>query len=232
MGKPNTLSRRSDHGDRTSDNDNLTLLKPDFFTVCAVEALEVEGMEKDILEGIHRGNKLGKQEEPVAWAAKELQRSPNRSVYLVEWSEKDRLLLFRGKVYVSNIPDLRRHIMSACHDTLITGHPRRWKTLELVSRSYWWPQLSHYVGRYVGACDLCLWTKPLRSPPNGELYLLPVLAERWDMVSVDFIVELPESADYDVVMTVVDSVSKVAHFVLTHTMVMAEGAVQLFLHQV
>jgi len=49
---------------------------------------------------------------------------------------------------------------------------------------------------------------------------------------VDFVVELPLSSGYDAVMTVVDSVSKRAHFILTHTTVTAEGAARLFLHQV
>ena len=43
--------------------------------------------------------------------------------------------------------------------------------------------------------------------------------------------ELPLSSGHDVVMTVVDSVSKQAHFIPTHTMVTAEGAAWLFLHQ-
>jgi len=49
---------------------------------------------------------------------------------------------------------------------------------------------------------------------------------------VDFVVELPLSSGHDVVMTVVDSVSKQAHFIPTHTTVTAEGAAWLFLHQV
>jgi len=52
------------------------------------------------------------------------------------------------------------------------------------------------------------------------------------MLSVDFIVELPFSSRHDVVMTVVDSVLKRAHFIPTHTTVTVEGAAQLFLHQV
>ena len=52
------------------------------------------------------------------------------------------------------------------------------------------------------------------------------------MLSVDFIVELPLSSGHDAVMTVVDSVSKRVHFIPTHTMVTAEGAARLFLHQV
>jgi len=49
---------------------------------------------------------------------------------------------------------------------------------------------------------------------------------------VDFVVELPLSSGHDAVMTVVDSVLKRTHFIPTHTMVTAEGAAQLFLHQV
>jgi len=49
---------------------------------------------------------------------------------------------------------------------------------------------------------------------------------------MDFIVELPLSSGHNTVMTVVDSVSKQAHFILTHTTVIAEGAARLFLHQV
>jgi len=44
--------------------------------------------------------------------------------------------------------------------------------------------------------------------------------------------ELPFSSRHNIVMTVVDSVSKQAHFILTHTTVIVEEAARLFLHQV
>jgi len=46
------------------------------------------------------------------------------------------------------------------------------------------------------------------------------------------VVELPESSGHDVVMTVVDAVSKRVHFIPTHTTVTVEGAARLFLHYV
>ena len=52
------------------------------------------------------------------------------------------------------------------------------------------------------------------------------------MLSMDFVVELPLSSGHDAVMTVVNSVSKWAHFILMHTTVTAERAAQLFLYQV
>jgi len=92
--------------------------------------------------------------------------------------------------------------------------------------------MSRYIRQYVSTCDLCLRTKPIRQAPVGELHPLQIPGSRWDMLSVDFVVELPLSFGHDAVMTVVDSVSKWAHFILMHTTVTAEGTARLFLHQV
>jgi len=92
--------------------------------------------------------------------------------------------------------------------------------------------MSRYIGQYVGTCDLCLRTKPIRQALVGELHPLRIPDSRWDTLSVDFVVELPLSSGHDAVMMVVDSVSKQAHFILTHTTVTAEGVARLFLHQV
>jgi len=185
-----------------------------------------------MLREIRQGNQKGDQEEPVAKAARELRQTSSKTVCSAEWSEDDGVLRFRGKIYVPRNSDLWRRIVSLCHDTKVTGHPRRWKTLELVSRNYWWPQMSRYIGQYVSTCDLCLRMKPIRQAPVGELHPLRIPDSRWDTLSVDFVVELPLSSRHDAVMTVVDSVSKRAHFIPTHTTVTVEGAARLFLHQV
>jgi len=51
-------------------------------------------------------------------------------------------------------------------------------------------------------------------------------------MSIDFVVELSESFKYVIVMIVVDSMSKQAHFISTHTTVIIERIVQLFLHNI
>ena len=68
--------------------------------------------------------------------------------------------------------------------------------------------MSRYIRQYVSTCNLCLRMKPTRQAPVGELHPLRIPDSWWDMLSVDFIVELPSSSGHDAVMTVVDSVSK------------------------
>ena len=60
--------------------------------------------------------------------------------------------------------------------------------------------------------------------------MLPVPNIRWKTISIDFVIELPESIEFDIVIIVVNSVSKRAHFISTHTIVTIENATRLFLH--
>jgi hypothetical protein len=46
-----------------------------------------------------------------------------------EWLESDRLLMFRGKIYILKDRDLRHHIVEQHHDMCITGHAGCFKTL-------------------------------------------------------------------------------------------------------
>ena len=63
----------------------------------------------------------------------------------------------------------------------------------------------------------------------GELEPLLIPSQCWDTISMDLIVELPEAHGYDVVMNVVDSVSKRANFIPTTTTIMALGVARLYM---
>jgi hypothetical protein len=160
MGKPDALSRQADHGFRQGDNDNLMLLTPELFHIHTLAGVRLEGDERNILQEVRRSLKDTVQEESVVKAARELRKDKSRGTFKsAEWSESDGLLMFHGKIYVPNDRDLRRRIVEQHHDMRIAGHAGRFKTLELVSHNYWWPQMSRYIGIYVKHCDLCNQTK-------------------------------------------------------------------------
>ena len=64
-------------------------------------------------------------------------------------------LLFRNNIlYVPDGPS-RLQVLKYCHDNPMAGHFGINKTLELVSRNYWWPKLREFVQDYVHSCDVC-----------------------------------------------------------------------------
>jgi hypothetical protein len=94
--------------------------------------------------------------------------------------------------------------------------------------------MSRYIGKYTSTCNLCIRTKTQRRQPVGELRVrpLPIPDTPWVTVSVDFIVELPESSGHDAVMVVVDSMTKTAHLIPTFITVSAAGTARLFVQHV
>jgi hypothetical protein len=135
-------------------------------------------------------------------AARELRKDKGRgTIKSAEWSESDGLLMVCGKIYVPKDRELRHHIVEQHHDTRIARHAGRFKTLKLIFCNYWWPQMSRYVGTYVKTCDLCNWTKVQWRRPIGEPHPSETPEAPWDTISVNLIVELPESHGYDAIMS-------------------------------
>jgi hypothetical protein len=160
MGNPDALSRQADHASGQVDNDNLMLLAPELFWIHVLAGARFQGDERNILREVRHSLKGGVQKESIAKAARELRKDKGRdTVKSAEWSESEGLLMFHSKIYVPNDRDLRRRIVEQHHNTRITGHAGHFKTLELVSRNYWWPQTSRYISIYVKHCDMCNQTK-------------------------------------------------------------------------
>jgi hypothetical protein len=198
MGKPDALSQRADHGTSTDDNSNITLLTAKLFAVCMLEGLKFTGPELDILHDISKAIK-DPGEEPIAKAMEQLWKSSTRSLCSREWSDQDGLLYFHGHIYVPPDSDLHHCIVALCHDTKVAGHAGWFKTLELVSCNYWWPNMSQYVGWYILTYDLCLQMKAQCHLPIGELQPLLIPEGCWETISIDFIVKLLESGGYDAI---------------------------------
>src|SRR5260221_3015125 len=79
------------------------------------------------------------------------------------------VVLYQGRVYVLDNPQLHHNLVHVHHGAIVTGHPRWWKTLELVSWNYWWPGLSRYVTKFVVGCDACNWMKTFPMQKVGKL---------------------------------------------------------------
>ena len=139
--------------------------------------MTVEGPKRDIMHEIQKGVRHGKHEDAVLVAMKELEKSKGKTLQSSEWAQDKGLWRFCDRIYVPMIPDLCRRIVEQHHDSKIAGHAGQWKTLELVSRSYWLPNMSRYIGQYCKACDMCLWMKAQRRKPFGELHPLPIPEE-------------------------------------------------------
>lgn len=123
---------------------------------------------------------------------------------------------------------LRVEATSAYHDTLAAGHFGRRKTLELISRDLWWPNMATFINQFVDSCDTCGRAKNSKHKPFGLLQPLPTPTKRWSAISMDFITDLPASRESTCILVVVDRLTKMAHFVACPSLSTAEELASLF----
>jgi len=92
--------------------------------------------------------------------------------------------------------------------------------------------MSRYVDQYISIYNFCLQIKPIYQLLLGELTPLAVPNTRWNTISVDFVIELLELSEFDMVITVINSMSKRVYFILIYTTVTIESITKLFLYYV
>ena len=136
-------------------------------------------------------------------------------------------LLFNNLIYVPG--SLRTRILELHHDSISVGHFGIKKTTELISRNFWWPKLSNDVTKFIKSCDVCCRNKVPRHKPYGLLSPLSTPKRPWSEISMDFIVELPKSKDLTCIMVVVDRLTKMAHFIPFRCLPTAAIAADAFL---
>jgi len=131
----------------------------------------VEGPEVDLLEKI---KKTRSKDENVIQVVEEMKKAGVRELRGDEWKLEENLVLKEGKVYVPKDEELRAEVIRLHHDVLAAGHEGRWKTVELVTRNYWWPRVTRDVGKYMEGCDLCQRMKNRTEELAGKLKLSEV----------------------------------------------------------
>uniref|UniRef100_A0AAV1VH10 Integrase catalytic domain-containing protein n=1 Tax=Peronospora matthiolae TaxID=2874970 RepID=A0AAV1VH10_9STRA len=133
------------------------------------------------------------------------------------------------RVVIPDDTDLRLRIMFEYHDAPIGGHRGREKTYLTVSRDFYWPRQYQFVRKYVRACEVC---QRVKSSPSlrAPLQPLPVPAECWESISMDFVFGLPKDARGNTgILVFVDRFSKMVHLVAVPETITASGCACVFI---
>ena len=247
-GKPDALSRRPDHFDGPSvPRQAMTFLKPNQVDTALLPSdvpslslnlaiINEVSVDKDLQHQIHQALPQDSDVGPYLTQIKDpnLPRDEATQEYLRPFSFHDstQLLLRHGLVYIPQNDQIKLAILRNHHDSKTAGHLGEAKTLELITRDYYWPRMRQFVNEYIKSCDTCCRNKAPRTRPHGRLHPLPIPSAPWSSVSMDYIVELPPSHGYDAIYVAVDRLTKMAHFCPTSTHVTAEDTADLYLHHI
>jgi hypothetical protein len=137
-------------------------------------------------------------------------------------------IYYRNRLFIPENTELKVQIIYRTHNSEAGGHPGRMKTTELVSKSYFWPKMTHDIQNYVKFCHFCKRVKAFRFALLGYFRSLFVLFQAWQDISVDYITLLlickRNSLKYYYITIMVCRFTKMRHFISITSLIAAELA--------
>jgi hypothetical protein len=113
---------------------------------------------------------------------------------------------------VGSSTDLRQKIFLSIHASASGGHSGIRVTYQKLKHIFYWPKMKQFITEQIVACPTCQISKTEKVPYPGLLDPLPIPTSKWSAISMDFIEGLPKSKGHDVILVVVDRLTKYAHF--------------------
>jgi len=167
IGKVDSLSRRLDwEVGVEKDNEDKTLVKPEWLETRRMERVEVIVEGVDLLEKV-RESKV--KDNEVVKAVEEIKQAGVKMLRDEEWREVNSIMYKERKVYVPKDNILRAEIIRLYYNTPVGGHGGQWKMVELVTRNFWWPGITKEVKQYIEGCDAYQHNKNRTEQPAGKL---------------------------------------------------------------
>ncbi|KAI0992802.1 hypothetical protein K3495_g15382, partial [Podosphaera aphanis] len=155
----------------------------------------------------------------------------SKEVSLSECELRGGRLYFRDRLYVPD-NELRLLLIQTAHDSCEKGHPGKNALYQTLSDYYWWPQLSQQTDRFVKNCHNCIRNKVSRLRYQGTLKPLPLPAQRWRDISIDFVGPLIEFNNFNCIMVVIDRLTKERHYSPCHTTMKAKDLAKIFVRDI
>ncbi len=152
----------------------------------------------------------------------------------IEWKINPKGLIHRNnQLLVPNSEPIRTFIIRSNHDETTAAHRGIAKTIDLVSRNWYWKNMNLDIKSYVSTCLPCQQNKTSTQSPLGLLHPIESPDIRWHTVTMDLIISLPKSkSGNDAIVVFVDKFSKMVHYVPTVTAIDAPSLATLMINNV
>ncbi len=229
------LSRRQDHEPMNHNNTTKTLTTSSVDNTLNTVNIEMK-LDTELNTMIRQAYELDLELKMILENLSTTTNSNNEQHRhnQLEYTLNEQGLILKGnRIIVPEQESIRTRILTSYHDDKTSAHPGITKTIELISRDFYWKHLHRHVKEYVNTCIQCQRNKPSNQTPLGLLQPIPTPEERFHTWTMDLITQLPRTTlGHDAILVVVEKCSKLSHYVPTVTEISAPGLATIFIDNV
>jgi hypothetical protein len=162
-----------------------------------------------------------------------LKLSQGEAKYKCFHTDHQGVLWFNNRIVVPKDHQLRKQILDEAHLSKFSIHLGSTKMYQDLRQNFWWTRMKREIAKYVSECDTCQRVKASHLKVSGTLQPLPIPSWKWEDISMDFIVGLPNTSQkHDSIWVIIDRLTKTAHFLPVHTTYSAKKYAKVYLDQI
>ena len=178
--------------------------------------LKIADLKKNIIESIYKQIfEINEIDENCTLLHEAIARDETQceDIKLKNCHVQKRILYHDNQLWVSFNELLQMNLIREMHDQFSVNHSDILKTMKIIKRNYYWSFMQKTVDWYIWNCYVCQRSKTSRDKSNELLQSLLILKQWWQNIVMNFIIDLFDSYDYNVILTVICRLSKERHYI-------------------
>jgi hypothetical protein len=129
----------------------------------------------------------------------------------------------------------RLRLLQKMYNQFASKHFEVNRILKLFKKNYRWSKMIKNVKQFIRNCHVCKRTKAARDKYQRLLNSLSIFDRFWTNIILDFVIELFDNRDYNVILMIIDRLSKMHHYISCTTNeneTTVEETIKLFIQHV
>jgi len=122
-------------------------------------------------------------------------------------------LYYDSQLWVSFNELLQMNLIHEIHDQSSVDHSDILRTVKIIKRNYYWSFMRKTINQYIRNCYICQRLKTFKDKSNDLLQSLLISEQRWQDITMNFIINLSDSSEYNVILIIICKLSKERHYI-------------------
>ncbi len=118
-----------------------------------------------------------------------------------------------SQLWISFNELLQMNLIHEVHDQSSIDYSEILRTVKIIKWNYYWSFMWKTIDWYIWNCYICQRSKTSRNKSNDLLQSLFISEQRWQNIIMNFIINLFDLYDYNVILTVICKLSKERHYI-------------------
>ena len=125
---------------------------------------------------------------------------------------EDELFFHQKRLWVLDNSNLLMKLIQKIHDQSANDHLDVHRIIDLLRRHYYWLYMRQAVEQYIRNCYSCHRSKTFRNKYNDLLIATTVSIQRWIDIFINFITDLFELKEHNVICMIIDKLIRERHY--------------------